>query len=180
MDDDERTVQHTPQDWNLLRHSHMPVMMVKPDAWVSSPNIFAAIDAVNEDQAPLNIKILKEAAHLTSVLGGALHIITAYPMTEPWSQPSPTDYNFQKIRTEVEEMVNQRVSEQIASAGISYKYLYIEEGKPAMAIEQMMDNTAAEILVMGTVAREGLRGIVIGNTSETILHNTNCDVVVLR
>lgn len=49
-----------------------------------------------------------------------------------------------------------------------------------MAIEQMMDNTAAEILVMGTVAREGLRGVVMGNTSETILHNTNCDVVVLR
>ena len=55
-----------------------------------------------------------------------------------------------------------------------------EEGRPAMRLRSLADETQAEILVMGTVGRTGVKSFVIGNTSETILQYTQCDVVVLR
>ena len=49
-----------------------------------------------------------------------------------------------------------------------------------MRLRSLADETQAEILVMGTVGRSGVKSFVIGNTSETILQHTRCDVVVLR
>ena len=180
VDEGLGTVAHTPQDWSLLRQSTVPVMMLKPDAWVEGPSIFAAIDAIEDDQQELNRRILLEASNLTRILRGKLHIIAAYPITEPWGEPPPSGIDFKSVKQEVEGFVKTRAAELVAATGIEYNYLYVEEGNPAMVIEQFVDDTEAEVLVMGTVARTGVRGVTIGNTSETIIHHTNCDVVVIR
>ncbi len=171
----------TPSDWNLLRHAVVPVMIVKGRAWQEDPDVFAAIDAIDEDQRPLNVAVLKKADELTKILGGSLHILAAYPITEPFAGPFPDeDTDFSDVRKQVELMIRKNADDMVIEADIDYQYLYVIEGPPAMAIKQLMDDTDAELLVMGTVARTGLKGFVIGNTSETILHHTDCDVAVIR
>ena len=177
--DDPGSISRTPQDWNLLRHATVPVMLIKPDAWVPNPIIFAAVDAVNADQHDLNIKILKEAASLATILGGELDIVTAVPLSEPWSEPVP-GLDTSAVRKQVEEVVRMRITDLNDEAGISYRDLHVEDGKAAMAIRSRADQSGAEILVMGTVARSGVTGVVLGNTSEMIVHHCHSDVVVLR
>ncbi|MCB1647350.1 MAG: universal stress protein [Pseudomonadales bacterium] len=169
----------TPQDWNLLRHSDVPVMLVKANAWVKGPIIMAAIDALNDDQAALNQRVLQEADNLTSILGGELAIVATYPLMEPWAEPA-IGIDFARLKDEIEQSARKGVEKLTEAAGVSYNYLYIEEGRPAMRIRAMVEETNAEMLVMGTVGRTGVKSFVIGNTSETILHYTDCDVVVLR
>ncbi|MDA0788118.1 MAG: universal stress protein [Proteobacteria bacterium] len=171
----------TPSDWHLLRHATVPVMIVKGRAWQDNLDLFAAIDAIDETQRPLNISVLQKAHKLARILNGQLHILAAYPITEPFTGPFPDeDTDFSDVRNQVEQMVRKNADDMVTEAGIDYQYLYVIEGPPAMAIKQLMDDTDAELLVMGTVARSGLKGFVIGNTSETILHHTDCDVAVIR
>lgn len=180
IDEGLSTVLYTPADYNLLRHSDIPVMLVKPDAWVTNPVVLAAVDALNDDQHELSARVLFEAAALASILGGELDVVTAYPITEPWSERSPVGIDFAAVRTEIETTLRDSVAALAKEAKINYRYLHVVEGSPEMAIHQLAETSNTEILVMGTVAREGVKGVVMGNTSETILHHTHCDVVVLR
>lgn len=174
------TVVHTPEDWNLLRHSDIPVMLVKPSAWVENPIVVAAVDGLAEEQAALNKKILLEAAHLTQILGGELYIIASYPFSEPWMGPVALAVDFDRVKKDVEQFIRDNINRWLDETGVTCKFLSIEEGKPAHVISHYLESCSAEMLVMGTVARSGVKGIVLGNTSETILHRSTCDVVVLK
>jgi len=173
-------VVHTPQDWSLLRQSKVPVMMVKPQAWADQPVILAAIDALHDDQEALNRKILSEAAQIATILHGHLDIVVAHPFVQPWVGPNTVPIDFDKVRQEVETEIRSTVKKLTDSEGIGYRYLSIQEGSTAGAVGHQVDKNDAEILVMGTVARDGIKGLVLGNTSESILYHVQCDVAVLR
>lgn len=173
-------VVHTPQDWNLLRHSTTPVMMVNPRAWREQPVILAAIDALHENQEPLNRSILTEASQLTTILEGNLDIVVSHPYVQPWIGPNTVPIDFEKVKEEVEAEIRSTVQGLVDSENVKYRYLSIVEGTAAGSVGQQVDKSDAEILVMGTVAREGVRGLVLGNTSEAILYHVQCDVAVLR
>ena len=49
-----------------------------------------------------------------------------------------------------------------------------------MRLRKLAEDTQAEILVIGTLGRTGVKSLVIGNTSETIVQYSHCDVVVVR
>lgn len=174
------TIVHTPEDWNLLRHSEVPVMLVKPRAWIKDPVIVAAVDGLSEDQADLNKSVLREADHLAKILGGELHVVAAYPFSEPWMGPVTLAVDFSKVKREIEGYIRDNIKKWTEECDIDYKYLYVEEGKPNMVIANLIKSCDAEMLVMGTIARSGIKGIVLGNTSESIIHHTDCDIVVLK
>ncbi|MDZ7669882.1 MAG: universal stress protein [Gammaproteobacteria bacterium] len=77
-------VVRTPDDWNLLRHATVPVMLVKPRPWVKEPVIVCALDPFDDTHEPLNLALLQEAQGLTAVLGGEMMVVVAYPLFEPW------------------------------------------------------------------------------------------------
>ncbi|MCG8686320.1 MAG: universal stress protein [Desulfobacterales bacterium] len=54
------------------------------------------------------------------------------------------------------------------------------EGKPETVIPQRVDEIDADLLCMGTASRSGLKGLLLGNTAEEILHRINCSVVVIK
>jgi len=170
---------HTPDDWNLLRNSNTPVMLVKADAWVTEPVIVAAVNILDEDHESLNASILLEADHLAKVLNGDLHIVNAYPLFEPWAGEMAAGYDYDKIRLEVESEIETRISSMATSNNIQLSMMHVREGKSSMVIKDVLDEGNAELLVMGTAGRKGVAGFVVGNTSEAILHLVNTDVVTL-
>ncbi|MCB1691246.1 MAG: universal stress protein [Pseudomonadales bacterium] len=173
-------VMRTPQDWNLLRHAEIPVMIVKSQAWKASPVVLAAIDVLHEEQETLNRAILREAAGLTQVLEGELDVVVAHPFVQPWIGPNTVPIDFDRVKGEIESEIRTTVNKLADEESVKYRYLHIEEGTTAVAVGHQVDSTGAELLVMGTVARDGLKGLVLGNTSETILYHVQSDVVVLR
>ena len=56
----------------------------------------------------------------------------------------------------------------------------IVAGAPAQVIGRLVDDTEAELLVIGTHAREGVKGILLGNTSERLLHAVATDVLTMH
>jgi len=171
---------YTPDDWNLLRNAECPVMLVKPQAWEETPAIVAAVDILNETHQDMNAAILNEADSLTRVLGGSLHIVNAYPLFEPWVGELGAGYNYKEIKEDVETELQESILEITKERNIDFSMLHIREGKPSMVIRDVVDQCQADLVVMGTVGRSGVAGMVIGNTSEAVLHVVNTDVVTLR
>ena len=63
---------------------------------------------------------------------------------------------------------------------MSYRHLHLEEGPTAPVLAALVEDSEAALLVVGTHAREGVRGVLLGNTSERILHAVDCDVVTVH
>ena len=61
------------------------------------------------------------------------------------------------------------------------EFVHIVEGlKPEEIIPDVTQGARVDLLVMGSVGRDGLSAEVVGNTAEMILDDVECDVLVLK
>jgi nucleotide-binding universal stress UspA family protein len=58
--------------------------------------------------------------------------------------------------------------------------LRILDGEPGVEIPREVARLSIELLVLGTVGRSGLAGMLIGNTAEEILRRVDCSVLALK
>lgn len=175
-----REVVRTPSDWNLLRHAEIPVMLVKPVNWVDEPVILAAIDATEESDTNLNKRVLSRAADIAGALSGAVHVVNVYPSVEHWVGPVTLAINFDAVRAQVHKEISAKVGTMVKELGLEPAQVHTREGHTEEEIQRAVEETGAEIMVMGTHHRTGAGGVVLGNTSEKILHAVRADVEVIR
>ena len=175
---EEPRIIRTPEDWNLLRHAEIPVLLVKPIAWHSHPAIVAALDVEHDGHQELNLRIVYQANQLTQCLRGDLHLICAYPASEHWVGPITEALGFERVSEEIESSIHGKLKALAEQQNLVVKEIQAKEGKPEDAIQQLVDEQHDEILVIGTAQRDGVRGLVIGNTSEAILQSVHADGLV--
>ena len=53
-------------------------------------------------------------------------------------------------------------------------------GDPQVVIPSKVKELDADVLVLGTVSRTGVGGLLIGNTAEAILNRVDCSVMTLK
>ncbi|MDT4855639.1 Universal stress protein E [compost metagenome] len=58
--------------------------------------------------------------------------------------------------------------------------MHIEEGPADVLIPHVAHQLGAAVTVIGTVARSGISGALIGNTAEVVLDTLESDVLVLK
>ena len=173
-------VVRTPDDWNLLRQAQVPVMLVKPKPWVKAPVILCALDPFDDAHEPLNLALLQEAQGLAAGLGGEVMVVVAYPRFGPWVGPLGAVGSYDEIRQSIETDIRNRIDGLAREAGVRFKTLYAEEGHPTEVLTRVVEDTDAELLVLGTHARDGVKGLLLGNTAERILQVVGTDVVTVH
>jgi len=57
---------------------------------------------------------------------------------------------------------------------------HLVRGAPETVIHEQSRAAAADVVVMGTVARTGLNGVFIGNTAENIINSLECPVLAVK
>jgi nucleotide-binding universal stress UspA family protein len=57
---------------------------------------------------------------------------------------------------------------------------HLIEGRAGMVIPEQARRQEAGLIVMGTVARTGLPGFIIGNTAENVLSQVGCSVLTVK
>ena len=174
------SVVRTPDEWNLLRHATVPVMLVKAAAWPENPVVVCSLDVFDDSHAGLNRSVLTDARQLADLMGADLDLVYAYPLFEPWVGELGAIKSYAEIKAAVEEEARERADALAADAGITYRHLHLEEGQTAPVLAKLVEDAEASLLVLGTHAREGVRGVLLGNTSERILHAVDCDVVTVH
>lgn len=169
----------TPDDWNLLRHSRVPVLLVKPDAWVAAPVVLCALDAFDDGHRAMNRQILTQARQFADLLGGPLDVAVAYPLFEPWVGELGALKSYDELRQGIEGEIRERVVALAGEAGIQYRRLIADEGHAVQVIGRLVEDDEAQLVVIGTHARAGIQGVLLGNTSERVLHVVPVDVATI-
>ncbi|MDZ7712715.1 MAG: universal stress protein [Rhodovibrio sp.] len=57
---------------------------------------------------------------------------------------------------------------------------HVVRGNPRSAIPRMVGELGADLLVLGTVARTGVPGLIIGNTAEDVLNSVDIGIVAVK
>ena len=171
-------------DWELLRLAPQPVLLVKRARLYRRPLVLAAVDPDHRYAKParLDREILQAGAVLARALRGALHAVHAYsPLPLPaftrgtLSEDIITDMQRRSKRAAAEKL------ERLAGpAGIKPSHRHLIARHPSDAIEQVAAQTHSTVVIMGALARSGLRSLLIGNTAEKVLDRLPCDLLVVK
>ncbi len=176
-------------DMELLRNCPCPLFMVRPPKHsVQEIRIAVAVDPRDEDSVgkELSLNLLKFASFLTHYYSGQLDIVSCwffrleeYLRDSIWITVSSSELD-QMVFNEKHQ--HEKALQAIIKAShISEPYrIHLEKGLPEETIPSFVEHHEIDILVMGTVARTGLSGFIIGNTAENILQKINCSLLALK
>jgi universal stress protein E len=177
-------------DWELLRLSPVPVLIVKSRRPYRRPVVLAAVDPSHAFAKPgrLDEEVLRLAATVTGALHGTLHALHACPVPLPVARPTAAwtsgKMTAEDIRAEIEtKAVAQARSgfdRVLKSAHIPRSRRHLVARYPVDAIPDVARKTRSAIVVMGAVSRSGLKSVFIGNTAERVLDHLQCDLLVVK
>lgn len=167
----------TPADWKLLRYCPTPVLLVKTAKPWTGGVILAAIDVGNTDVEHRNLhaRIVDYGFDIASLAKAQLHVISAHP--SPMLSAADPVY---QLKETIEARYREQCKAFQAEFDIDDLHLHVEEGPADVLIPQMAHKLQASVTVIGTVARTGLSGALIGNTAEVVLDSLEGDVLVLK
>src|SRR5688572_2909097 len=172
-------------DWELLRLSPIPVLIVKSRRPYRRPVVLAAVDPSHAFAKPgrLDDEILRLGGAVTDAMHGTLRALHACALPLPVGMP-PAAWTSGKMRAvdiraeiEAEAMSQARPAfdRVLKSAGIPRSRRHLLARHPIDAIPDVARKTRSAIVVMGAVSRSGLKSVFIGNTAERVLDRLQCD-----
>lgn len=167
----------TPEDWKLLRQSPVPVLLTRSDRPWNGGIVLAALDVDNleAEHRDLQGSIISHAVDLAALIQGSLHAVCAYPDT-PFSSADPCAPEHDNDARRYREACRWFQEEyQLAD-----RQLHIAKGSAKTLIPQIAHELGVAVTVIGTVARSGLAGLLIGNTAEAVLDRLDSDVLILK
>ena len=150
----------TDSSWSLLRNSEVPVLTVEPGAPARRENILAAVNmqTMDEEYEALNRKVLLQGQALAEFYDAKLHVVNAYQDSEDYPD-----------RDNVKRVVD-----------LARKDIHVDMGKPEVVIATVADSVQADLVIIGTMSRRGVRATLRRNTSEKIIEQLVVDVLTLN
>lgn len=165
----------------LLRNCPCPVWITKPDPNWDDLNILIASDFSEVSQNAIELGVA--AAQLIDAKVHVLHALEDQMGRRLWLTGMPPE-KIQEHHTKLREDSERKLHEQIAQTdhrtlthGVQ---LHVVDGPADIAIVDAIEKYGIDLLVMGTVARSGIPGLLIGNTAERLLAQVPCSVVALK
>ena len=177
-----KSVIFTPTDWHIMRKAPVPVLLVKEHDWPQNGQILAALNlGVDiEEHKTLNESISQHAQHFAKLLHSKVHLVNSYPGTPEnivieIPEFDPSVYNDAVKAHHQSEMYKHSVRHHIDPS-----VCHVCEGLPEDVIPRLAGEMDAELVVIGTVGRQGISAALIGNTAEHVIDKLDCDVLALK
>lgn len=174
-------------DWELLRESPLPVLLVKSRRAYRGASLLAAIDPFHAFAKPsaLDGRILEEGAALGAALGIPLHVLHAYqPLPLPLSSRRRSGSAGSESARDIERSAAQHarvgMDRALASMSIPPNRRHLVEGNALSVIPGTARRLRSAIVIMGAVSRSGLKRLLVGNTAEGVIDELRCDLLIVK
>lgn len=173
---------------HLLRKCPVPVWVMRPSR-AEKTRILALVDPDPGDPVrdSLNGLVLQLATSLARREDAELHVGHAWELAgEGMLRSSPY---LGLAGDEVDEMVvaaRDAHREQLRLLTDTFRVdefgasVHLVQGDAGTVLPTLVERVHASLVVMGTVSRTGIKGLIIGNTAETILRSTRCSVLAVK
>lgn len=166
---------------HLLRKAPCPVWLMTPSI-EHEQHILAAVDPnpSRPTQELLNDDVLELATSLAILEDAPLHIVHAWNVPGG-AGPGVSIADQRLFRQETLERHRDDLTVLLERHQLpDDTTVHLLEGNPGKVIRQVAFRRNISTIVMGTVARRGVAGLIIGNTAETILRRVNCSVLAIK
>jgi nucleotide-binding universal stress UspA family protein len=171
----------------LLRRCPCSVLLVGPGGAAGSRRIAAAVDtsaeAGAEPDRALNARIAEAAFLVAGLEGGSVTLLHAWEVlaeTTVRRLASPDGYAgyLADARRRAEEDFA-RFKGSLGERGSGARAEMLR-GEPEDVIPEFVVAEGIDLVVMGSVARSGISGFIIGNTAERVLPRLPCSLLVVK
>ncbi|ALS97631.1 universal stress protein [Lacimicrobium alkaliphilum] len=175
---------------HLIRKCPCPVWAVKSTSYYPMRNIMGAVDLNpdNDDnqRANLNPDIATTTAMLAGLLSAKAHLVQAWKLDNEdhlQTRGGLDDSTFERLHRDMQRHYESRMANfcaNVLSEQQTKIKTHVVHGTPAHVVAQQTDYHNVDLLVMGTLSRQGILGMLIGNTAEDILNSVDCSVLALK
>ena len=177
----------TYTDWRLIRKLNCPVWLVKGGEWKDHPVIVGAVDPTHQHdpKATIDQKIVEAGKNLASMTEGKLLLLHTYQrLVEIGARVIKT---IKPIKVSVEELdkktreTHRRQLDALAAAnGLALDDVHQLPGRTHEILPSFVRSQGADIVIMGAIARTGLKRRIVGSTAEKVLDHLPCDILLVR
>lgn len=176
-------------DLHLIRKCPCPVWVMKKGRRRSYARVLAAVDPepADEQRTALNRLILELARSLAKADGSELHVVNVWQLV---GEDALRNSGFGRISgTDLEmlvahkcEQAERRLNDLLARTPEvgETRRVHLLKGAAREVIPQLAKKKRVDLIVMGTVGRTGISGLIIGNTAEAILNQVDCAVLAVK
>ena len=175
-------------DIALSRRCSCPVWILNSPAESRARRILAAVDPdpTEPERHELNWQILEFATALANEDGAWLDVLNAWRLPEE----SALRHGRAKVPEEVvERLVDnerrrsnwrlQRLTADFAGSCSQMRVLHVGGHAPDVILDHV-ETDGIDTIVMGSIGRAGLPGLLLGNMSEKILKRVDCSVLTVK
>jgi nucleotide-binding universal stress UspA family protein len=172
---------------HLIRKCPCAVWIVKPGQPVPYGRILAAVDPKPNEPGndDLNRKIMDLATSLSRMTNGGLDVVHAWDVTgrdqDTLASEAPgTVYEAilrqheRRHRGQVETLLQDYDLDDLAHR------VLLPRGLAQQKIVEIVQENDVDLIVMGTVNRTGIPGLLIGSAAETVLEAVHCGVLAVK
>jgi nucleotide-binding universal stress UspA family protein len=161
----------------LIRTCPAPVWVVKAEH-VEPPKIVLAATDFSE----VSRRAAREALGIARQAAAKLHLVHVIDATEFPAEFLTHLSTAGAIWQEVKEDAQHRFQELITSLGTTQDQVecHIANGAPWHEVARLAADIHAELVVLGTVGRSGLKGVLMGNTAEQVLSVCDCSILAVK
>jgi universal stress protein E len=170
-------------DWELVRLSPVPVLLVKNPHPYRRSAVLAAIDPAHAHAKPLHLdkEILQVGKKLSAALRGSLHAVHAYARFPVGLYPEViTPGSLEDMQDDADRSAQSRFSRALRTARIARSHQHLIARRPIDAIAEASHKSHCAMVVMGAISRSGYKRLLIGNTAERVLDELTCDIMVIK
>ena len=171
-------------DWELLRLSPVPLLLVKNAKPWRTGTILAALDPTHESDKParLDRQILEVAESLSSHLHSPLHAMHAYgvlPVAVAYGDYLTPEFPA-RFLAQARAHAVKALNRTLRRVRIPAARRHVIGEHAVDAIPRVARRTHADIVVMGAISRSGLSRLIIGNTAERVLDSIPSDLLIVK
>ena len=163
---------------SVLRHAHCPVLIVRPGKTMR--RIVAGTDFSDP-----SLPALKAAADEAVRVGGQFTIVHCLDLVwSPAAYPAmafggaPFNVSAEKMQ-ELQQIATERLEESLRQLNIAGETV-VTTGSAGASLIDVAKERKADLLVVGTIGRTGLRRALLGSVAETVAREAPCSVLVVR
>jgi nucleotide-binding universal stress UspA family protein len=173
-------------DRHLLRKCPCPLWLADPGYDRPLGRVLAAVDPAPRSavQAALSRRVLSLAQDLASRSAAQLHVVHAWQVLGDrfLGVSDRLDPETTQLTGETLNYHRRRLDELLEACGLEAgrATIHLVRGPAGEVVPEVARRVDADLVVMGTVGRVGIPGLLIGNTAERILGDLDCSVLALK
>ncbi len=178
----------TSQEMHLLRKCPAPVWLTKATHSPRLRVIVAAIDPApfDDERQELNRRVVALAMEVAAGEAATVHVAHVWRLRNEESfhllRRALSDEHVQRLVADERQRRLALIEELTRPyrGGTVAMEVELIKGDPSRVLPALARRVRADLMVMGTVARTGIAGLIIGNTAENVLDDLTCSVLAVK